>query len=420
MKSTFQRLLKRPTVTLSQKEFIALFAMMMSLTALSMDAVLPAFRGMAESLSVTNHQSMQWVVSSLIAGMVFGELLFGPLSDAIGRKRAILIGVGIYIVGCVIAMAANSLETLLLGRFIQGFGVAGPKIASRALIRDLHKGAAMARIMSYVMVIFILVPMLAPSFGQLVLLVGSWHWIFAALIFQALMAAIWLSARQPETLSLESRQPMNWQRIYRDGRAILSRKEVLCYTGMVGLIFGGLMLYLGMSQSIFQDLYHTGDAFPLYFAIMAAGAGLASFTNGRIVVRFGMQRLVTFALTVKLSAALLMTLAALLLDGVPPLWLFLCLGVPIFFSMGLLFGNINAMAMEPLGRMAGLGASLISSLSSLIAVVVSVLVGAFYNFTVMPLALGYVIFTGVACVLLRKANQIKANTHATPETPSAH
>ncbi|CUB04640.1 multidrug effflux MFS transporter [Marinomonas fungiae] len=402
---------------LSEKEFIALFATIISLTALSMDAVLPAFRDMAQSLALVDVTQIQWVVSALIAGMVFGELVFGPVSDIMGRKRSILIGVGIYLIGSLIAMSAQTLEVLLLGRFVQGLGVAAPKTVSRALIRDLYKGRAMARIMSYIMVVFILVPMLAPSFGQLVLLIGDWRWIFAALMLQGIVASVWLMVRQPETLAPEHRHRFDLKRLLGEARFIVCHREVMCYTGISGLTFAGLMLYLGMSQSIFQDLYHTGDAFALYFAILAGGAGIASFTNGRLVMRLGMTRLVWVALSLKLSAANGLMLAAWLLDGVPPLWLFLCLGMLIFFSMGLLFGNMNALAMEPLGNMAGIASSVTASLSSLIAVVLSVLVGTFYNFTVIPLAAGYVIFTGIAFVLMLLAHQIKKTSdHVTQET----
>ncbi len=400
---------------LSEKEFIALFSIMMSLTALSMDAVLPAFRDMALSLQVADVTRMQWVVSALIGGMVFGELLFGPLSDAIGRKKSILIGVGIYMAGTLVAMGAHSLETLLLGRAIQGFGVAGPKIASRALIRDLHKGARMARIMSYVMVIFILVPMLAPSLGQLVLMVGNWRWIFGALILQATIASLWLILRQPETLLHEARKPLHAGRLVQDALSIFARKEVVCYAMMAGLMFSGLMLYIGLAQSIYQDLYHVGDAFPLYFALMSGGAGIASFTNGRIVVRLGMRRVVSFALKLKFTAAISMLSVCLLFDGVPPMWLFLSIGMVLFFTLGLLFGNVNALAMEPLGKTAGLGSSLVSSSSSLLAVILSVIVGSFYDFSVTPLAVGFTLFTATAYGLFRYADRIKASYGETGE-----
>lgn len=417
MKRPFSKAHSAPLHPLSEKEFIALFATIMSLTALSMDAVLPAFRDMAQALALTDVNQIQWVVSALIAGMVFGELVFGPVSDVIGRKNSILTGVAIYLIGSLIAMNAHTLDSLLLGRFVQGLGVAAPKTVSRALVRDLYQGRAMARIMSYIMVVFILVPMLAPSFGQLVLLVGDWRWIFAALMLQGVIASIWLILRQPETLAPENRHRFDIKRLVGEARFIVRHREVMCYTSMSGLTFAGLMLYLGMSQSIFQELYHTGDAFPLYFAMLAGGAGIASFTNGRLVMRLGMSRLVWVALSLKLTAATTMLLSAWLLGGVPPLWLFMSLGGLIFFSMGLLFGNMNALAMEPLGHMAGLGSSLIASLSSLIAVVLSVLVGTFYNSTVVPLAAGYVIFTGLAFVLMLSAHRLKKNAHhVTQET----
>lgn len=385
---------------LPEKEFIALFALMMSLTALSMDAVLPAFPDIARDLQISHYQYTQWIVSGLIFGMVFGEMTFGPLSDAIGRRKSILLGVSIYMLGSIIAMTAQTLPILLLGRVIQGIGVAGPKIASRALIRDLYKGPAMARIMSFVMVIFILVPMLAPWFGQKVMLLGSWRWVFVAFLVQASIASIWLLLRQAETLPKEQRQPLHLGRLLRDGKSIALRVDVMAYTAIAGCIFSGMMLYLSISQSIFQDIYHTGTDFPLYFALMSCGAGLASFTNGNLVMRLGMRLLVTVALSLMALVALVMLLAALFHQGVPPFWLFLLLGMLVFFCQGLLFGNINAMAMEPLGKTAGLGASMISSFSSLLAVVLSTLVGLFYHHSVTPLASGFLLFSSLSLGLL--------------------
>ncbi|MGO2512905.1 multidrug effflux MFS transporter [Marinomonas polaris] len=386
---------------LAERELVALFALMMSLTALSMDAMLPAFPNIAESLAIVDYQKTQWIVSAMILGMVFGEILFGPLSDAIGRKKSILLGISIYIIGSVVALSASSIEVFLLGRMIQGFGVAGPKIASRALIRDMYKGAAMARIMSFVMMVFILVPLLAPSVGQLVLKVADWRWIFALLIAQASIAGGWLLLRQPETLLKENRIPLNRKRLMADVRIILGRRDVMAFTVLLGCIFGGLMLHISTAQSIFQDVYNTGDRFPLFFAMLAIGSSIINFSNGKIVLRVGMLRCVIGALSVLLSTAFILLLAALFFDGVPPFALFMALGMVMFSCFGMVFGNVNAMAMEPLGKTAGLGASLISSLSSMIAIVLSTIAGQFYNFTVIPLASGFVIFSIIALVMLR-------------------
>jgi MFS transporter, DHA1 family, multidrug resistance protein len=391
----------KPQRRLAEKEFIALFALMMSLTALSMDAMLPAFPQIAASLAIVDYQQTQWIVSAMILGMVFGEIIFGPLSDAIGRKKSILIGISIYIIGSVIALSASSIEVFLLGRMIQGLGVAGPKIASRALVRDLYKGAAMARIMSFVMMVFILVPLLAPSVGQLVIQVADWRWIFALLITQAALAGGWLLFRQPETLAKENRIPLNRKRLIADVRIILSRRDVMAFTILLGCIFGALMLYISTAQSIFQDVYNTGDRFPLFFGMLAIGSSIINFSNGKIVLRVGMLRCVVGALSVMCSTAFVLLFVAIFFAGVPPFVFFMVLGMVMFSCLGMVFGNVNAMAMEPLGAVAGLGASLISSLSSLTAIVLATIAGQFYDFTVIPLASGFAIFSMIALVMLR-------------------
>ena len=236
-------------------------------------------------------------------------------SDAIGRKKSILLGISIYIIGSVVALSASSIEVFLLGRMIQGFGVAGPKIASRALIRDMYKGAAMARIMSFVMMVFILVPLLAPSVGQLVLKVADWRWIFALLIAQASIAGGWLLLRQPENSIERNRIPLNRKRLMADVRIILGRRDVMAFTVLLGCIFGGLMLHISTAQSIFQDVYNTGDRFPLFFAMLAIGSSIINFWNGKIVLRVGMLRCVIGALTVLLSTAFILLLAALFFRG---------------------------------------------------------------------------------------------------------
>ena len=392
---------------LAEKEFIVLFAIITSLTALSIDAMLPAFPNISHDLQITDYQHTQWIISALIFGMMFGELIFGPLSDAIGRKHSILLGVAIYLLGSIVALCADSLWMLLAGRVIQGFGVAGPKIASRALIRDLYQGASMARIMSYVMVIFILVPMLAPAFGQLIMTLGNWRWIFAALMIQALVASLWLMTRQAETLPKDKRLPLETSRLLKSAKFILSRKDVVAYTGIAGLIFGGLMLYLSIAQSIFQDVYQLGNHFPVYFALLASGSGLANLLNARIVQRVGMKPCVAYALLIMSTMAGLLTAVALYFDGVPPFWLFMLVGIMLFACLGMVFGNINALAMEPLGKVAGLAAAMISSASSLVAILVATLVGQFYHFTVTPLAAGFLLFSVLAYGLLRYARNYR-------------
>ena len=386
-------------------EFIALFALMTSLTALSIDAMLPALPEIAQNLSVTNANDTQLVVSMFILGMVFGESVFGPISDAIGRKKTILIGIAIYCCGAVLAMTAQSMTLLLVGRIVQGIGVSGPKIASRALIRDQYEGNAMARIMSFIMMIFIIVPMVAPALGQLILLFAGWRAIFFLFLLLAITVAIWLGWRQPETLPVERRIPFSIPAIIRTTGLVLKHSKVMAYTVTAGLVFGVQVTYLSTSQAMFQDFYNAGKQFPLYFAILALGIGMASILNSQLVMRIGMHRLTVSALVGLIFLSCLLLLVGLLTEGVPPFSIFMPVFFLIFFCMGILFGNINAMAMQWLGRIAGLGASLIASVSSLIAVAVSVSVGKFYNGTVFPLAIGYLVCAALALLLVISANK---------------
>ncbi|MFT2112441.1 multidrug effflux MFS transporter [Marinomonas sp. 2405UD68-3] len=394
---------------INEKEFIALFALLTSLTALSIDAVLPAFPAISKTLQFSNYQNTQLIISALILGMAGGELFFGPLSDAIGRIKAIMLGIIIYLIGSALCLMATDLDSLLMGRVIQGVGLAGPKIASRALIRDLYKGAAMARIMSFVMMVFILVPMLAPIFGQFLLSISDWRGIFWAFIVQAVFAGGWLIFRQEETLDPSKRIPFSFKTVGITSLWILKHKIVMCYTVTAGITFGGMMLYLSTAQSIFQDLYQTGDTFPYYFALFALGIGSAGLINGKLVIRFGMYSLTRVSLFVMTGASLSLLIMSLFYGGVPPFYYFLALGMIMFFCKGFLFGNINAMAMEHLGKIAGIGASIIASVSSLIAILMSYTVGRFYNDSLIPLATGFLLSAISALILIEIAARIRAS-----------
>jgi len=397
-----------PKAPLRTPEFVVLFSLTTSLIALSIDAMLPALRDIGESLAVEDANDTQFIITLFIFGMVFGEIFFGPLSDAVGRKRAILAGLAIYAAGAVIAMTANSLEMILVGRFVQGVGVSGPKIASRALIRDLYEGAAMARIMSFIMMVFILTPMLAPALGQLVLTVADWRAIFFAFLALAALVGAWLQLRQPETLPPDRRLAFSPGTIFANARLILRHGPVMAYTFSAGFIFGALLLYLSTSQALFFDLYDVEETFPLYFAILALGIGLAAFSNSQLVMRLGMKPLALGALAglIVFGSALFGVAAAY--DGVPPFPAFMALCFMVFFCNGLLFGNLNALAMQSLGRVAGLGASIIASVSSLVAVVLAVTVGRFYDQTAQPLAVGFILAGAASLALVLAVRKSQA------------
>lgn len=391
------------TKTISLRERIALYALLTSLTAFSIDALLPALRTIGADLGAAPPLSTQHVVSLFVFGMVFGELLLGPLSDAMGRKRALLLGLAVYALGTVVAMLAGSLETVILGRFLQGIGVAGPKIATRAMVRDQFEGEAMARVMSFMFTLFILVPMLAPAAGQGLVAVTGWRGVFVAYLVMAGLAGLWLTLRQPETLAAEQRIPFRPRLLLRNGMRILACRRVTLLVLATGIGFGVQLLYLGTAADLFLDAYGIEAAFPLFFALFASSIGLSSFLNGRLVRRHGMEKLARLGFCGLGAAGLALTLTALIWSGRPPLALFMALGFAAFFTVGLVFGNLNAMAMRSLGQMAGLGASLVASLSSLVATLFAIALGAIYTGTTLALSIGFLLAGALGLLLTELA-----------------
>ncbi|WP_077960589.1 multidrug effflux MFS transporter [Ensifer adhaerens] len=394
----------------SFRERIVLYALLTSLTSISIDALLPGLRQIGVDLGVAPPLSTQHIISLFIFGMAFGELLLGPLSDAMGRKRALVLGLCVYALGTVIAMVAGSLEMVILGRFLQGVGVSGPKIATRAMIRDQFEGDAMARVMSFMFTLFILVPMLAPSLAQGIIAIGGWRSVFAVYLAAAGLLGVWLVMRQPETLTADKRIAFRPRLLLANGRRILSNGRVTLLIVATGLVFGAQLLYLSTAADLFFDAYGIGQTFPLYFALLATGIGLASFLNAKLVQRFGAEAMARHGFIGLAVAGLAMLAASSLWDGRPPLSVLLALGFAAFFAIGVLFGNLNAMAMRSLGQVAGLGASLIASGSSLIATLFAIGVGAFYDGTTLNLSAGFFL-AGISALVL---SQIAARADAAP------
>ncbi|MFP5076304.1 MFS transporter [Rhizobium sp. YIM 134829] len=375
----------------SLTERLTLYAALTALTSLSIDALLPALRQIGAALAPSPILSTQHLVSLFILGMAIGELAIGPLSDAWGRKRALLIGLAVYGVGTVLAGLAGSLELMVLGRILQGVGVAGPKIATRAMIRDQFAGDQMARILSFMFTLFILVPMLAPILAQGLTRLAGWRSLFLAYLVVATGLGLWLSLRHPETLSPAARIPIRPSLLIANGRRILSHRQVVLLIVATGLVFSAQLLYLSIAADLFFDLYDIETGFPLLFAVLALSLGLASFVNAGWVRWVGAAWIARRALLGLSTAGLTLVAASAAFDGRPPLWLFLVIGLAGFFAIGLLFGNLNALAMRPLGRLAGFGASVIASGSSLIASCLAVGIGALYDGSATALALGFIL-----------------------------
>jgi DHA1 family bicyclomycin/chloramphenicol resistance-like MFS transporter len=387
----------------SYVEFVILMSMMMSLTALSIDAMLPALPQIGSDLNVQNDNTRQLVISTIFLGLALGQLFFGPLSDNTGRKPAIYAGYALYIVGALISLTAISFPIMLLGRLLQGIGVSAPRAVTLALVRDRFEGRAMARVMSFIMTTFILVPMIAPSLGQAILLYSGWRAIFGSFILLAIITLTWFTLRLPETLAPENRAPFSLERIVSATREILKIRASLGYTVSAGLISGAFIGYLNSSQQIFQEQFALGELFPLFFAVIALSIGVASLLNTRLVIRFGMRFLVSWSLIIIFGLSLIALLISLLAAGQPPLWLFMTYLMLAFFCVGILFGNQNSLAMEPLGQMAGIGAAVVGSLSTLISMPLGTIIGQSYNGTILPIIVGMAVLAGLAILVVRWA-----------------
>jgi DHA1 family bicyclomycin/chloramphenicol resistance-like MFS transporter len=377
-------------------EFVILVSLIMSLTALSIDAMLPALPQIGSDLSVQNANDRQLVISVLFLGLAFGQLFFGPLSDSIGRKPALYAGYALYIAGALLSAAAANFTVMLVGRLLQGLGASAPRAVTLALVRDRYEGRAMARVMSFVMTVFILVPMLAPTLGQAILLFSGWRSIFASFVLLALATLVWFGLRIPETLAQEHRAPFSLRRIFEATLEIVRNRTAIGYTVSAGLISGAFLGYLNSSQQIFQEQYALGELFPIFFAVNAGSVGLASLLNTRLVMRFGMRFLVRWSLILVVGLSILALTIALLAAGQPPLWLLMAYIMATFFCIGILFGNQNSLAMEPLGHLAGIGAAVVGSLSTFISMPLGAIIGQSYNGTVLPLVAGMAILSGLS------------------------
>lgn len=371
-------------------EFVAILALMMGITAFSIDNLLPAFGAITADFPISDPNRVQLLVYAYLIGIGVAQLVYGTLSDVVGRRPAFLAGMVIYAAGCVLALLAPSFETLIAARVVQGVGAAAGRVLAIAIVRDRVEGREMARIMSLVLMVFLTVPILAPAAGSLILMAGSWHLIFAAMLALAVVLTLWFMARMPETLHPAYRKPFSLTAIADGIRVTVTTRRAMGYTLAVGFMTGALMIYIGSAAQIFQtDIYELHEWFPAVFAAVAAVMAVASFLNAALVRRIGMRRLSHSALCgfVLVAAAMLATSAAY--DGRPPLLVICGFIAACQFLFALCVSNFNSIAMEPLGAVAGTAASFIGAFTTLMAALLALAIGAMYDSTVLPLASGY-------------------------------
>ncbi len=387
------------TPKVAKFEFIALMAFLMSVVALAIDALLPALDIIGNSLDTQENSDHQLLITMIFIGLGVGPLFFGPLSDSLGRKPMVFVGFGIFILASFICVYAKSLEIMVLGRILQGFGLSAPRTISVAIIRDLYAGDYMAKIMSFVIVIFLLVPIIAPAMGKLILDSFNWEAIFIFQILFCLLIAFWFWKRQEETLDPKNRIDFKIDLFKKGFLELMHFKKTIAYTLISGLITGSFMVYLSTSQQIFQEQYGLKETFPYIFAGLATASGGAILLNGLFVVKYGMKKIINISLIGFFLISV--CYAFLFYNSVnPPIIIILSFFSLQFFCLGFLFGNLRAIAMEPVGHIAGIGAAITGFISTLMAVPISIVIGKFVRLTVLPIFIGFSICSFISILIL--------------------
>jgi DHA1 family bicyclomycin/chloramphenicol resistance-like MFS transporter len=395
---------RHPTTAPGQAEFIALIAMLFATVAFSIDAMLPAMPAIAAELSPEAPNRATLILTSFVLGMGLGTFLAGPLSDALGRKPVILWGAGLYVAACLWAILSDSLAAVLAARVLQGVGAAAPRVVGIAIIRDLHAGRQMARIMSFAMTIFTLFPAVAPLIGQGIIALTGWRGIFWAFILFVLIAALWLALRQPETLPPPARTPLSARALGAAAGEVLRHPVVQRAILVQTLLFGSLFGMLSSIQPVFEVTFGRGERFPLWFALIALISASGSLINARLVVRVGMRGMIRRTLDVQMALSALMvagTFGGLWPEGLGFV-VFLVWTMAVFIMAGLTFGNVNAIAMEPMGHVAGTAASVVASVATVGAVVIAAPIGLAFDGTPGPLALGVLVCVTAARLVMRR------------------
>jgi len=392
-----------PTKALHRSEFIALMAMLVATVAFSIDAMLPAFPDIAGDLSPDAPNRVQLIVTSFVLGMGIGTFFVGPLADSFGRKRVIHFASAVYVAGALLAWIAPTLELLLVARVIQGMGAAGPRLVTLAIVRDLYSGREMARILSFIFMIFTLVPAVAPTIGHLVIEASNWRTIFLCFVLFSVISCLWLGLRQPETLKPDQRRSLEFGAIWSATKEVFvpsaTRISILVQTLYLGVLFATIQSV----QPVFEISFDRGENFHLWFGGIALVGVTSSMLNARLVNRTGMRAILRVSFLVHFGiASALIALYPILRSEIAQFVLFLLFVQSSFYIAGLTMGNLNALALEPLGHIAGTASSIISAISTVGAIFIALPIGLAFNGTPIPWATGAMICTLLAYLLCRR------------------
>jgi DHA1 family bicyclomycin/chloramphenicol resistance-like MFS transporter len=387
-------------------EFIAIMALLMSLVALSIDGILPALPEIGASFGVVDSQSHQLLITMIFLGLGIGQLIFGPLSDAYGRKPLVFIGFVVFTVASIVCVLTDRFEIMIIGRIVQGIGLASPRTLSIAMVRDSFEGDYMAKIMSFIVMIFIIVPVVAPTLGQYILLNYDWKSIFNVQLGFGVLVLFWFWKRQSETLRPINRKPLKLS-LFREGCVTFFKQpQAVAFTLISGLITGSFMVYLSTTQQIFEQQYNRADDFPMIFASLAIGVGLSTYLNGILVENYGMKRMAFVSLIAYTLTAFVYVMLFFQSNN-PSLAVVLVFFALQFSALGFLFGNLRALAMQPIGHIAGIGAALNGFLSTVMAVPIATWIGSFVQTEVWPLFFGFLSCGAMSLIIFLNTNPLE-------------
>lgn len=393
----------RPRHGMGFPAFVTLMAALMATNALAIDIMLPALAEMAEGLAIDSPNDRQWIVTSYLLGFGVAQLAYGPLSDRFGRKPVLLVGLSIYVAASVLAVFAGDFQSMMVARVLQGVGAAGTRVLAVAIVRDCYAGREMARVMSLALIVFLAIPILAPSIGQAILLLAPWRGIFGVLVLfgSAVMLAsiLWL----PETLDPQERRPIAVDSIAAAVRETLTTRLAVGYMFAMAAVLGGLFGFINSAQQIFTDVFRQPQWFPLIFAAIAACMAVASLTNARIVGRLGMRRVSHWALMGFIAITGLH--AAVALAGFESVWSFAVLQGGAMFCFGLMASNFGSMAMDPLGHVAGTASSVQGFTTTIVGALLGFAIGQHFDGTVRPFAVGMALSGVLALVIVLAAER---------------
>jgi DHA1 family bicyclomycin/chloramphenicol resistance-like MFS transporter len=390
---------------MGKMEFIAMMAMLMALNALAIDIMLPGLQEIGATLGVESENHRQYVISAYLLGFAVAQLAYGPLADRFGRRTPMLVGLGIYIVAAFAGAIAPTFTSLLLMRFLHGIGSAATRVITVSIIRDVFGGRQMAEVMSLVMMVFMIVPVIAPGTGQIIMLFAEWHMIFVFMGLAGIVVTIWMAMRLPETLDPADQRPFNLRSIFQAFRVVLTNRVALCYTLASTFIFGSLFGFINSAQQVYVGIYDLGTMFPVVFAAVAAFMALSSYLNSRLVGRFGMRKISHGALIGFLIVSAIWFVLSLF--GTVSFPLFITLFALAMFQFGLIGSNFNSLAMEPLGHVAGTASSVLGFMGTAGGGLIGALIGQAFDGTTTPLAFGFVSVAVIGLVFVLIAERGK-------------